>query len=162
MSRARNRHEQDLLRGAKKTRLSGYMSGKECSNVDCSELGNIQPIENFYKHANGKPDSYCILCRRTANSMWKLAHPSKKTKPEGSINAGKAPWCKDHKKNSAKCGCAMGVFHKSARHRAKISAAMKGNTNARGKKNRHGPLSTEHKARISMSMLSRFKREKPT
>ena len=155
MSRAKDPHERDLLRGARNSNKSS-LDGKACGNVSCQELGRIQPIENFYSR-NGKPGSYCILCRRAASEMWRISNPdykrsAVKKKQVWNLNLGKAPWCKDHKKNSAKCGCAMGIHHKSPAHRRKISAAMKGNTNAAGKQGKRGPMSAAHKAKISMAM----------
>lgn len=156
MSRAGSEHERELLRGAKRSKLS---DGKACASSACSELGKVQLNENFYRRGRGL-DSYCIMCRRAANSTWKFNNPGHvsakpKKRREGSLNVGKAPWCAQHSVNSNKCGCALGVFHKSPAHRKAIAKAMVGNTNARGKKNRHGALSTAHKLAISMTMRGR-------
>lgn len=157
MTRARDSYEQDLLRSVKKVKATD--EAKECGSLSCPEIGKIQPAANFYTR-NGKLDSYCIICRRANSSLWKFNHPvSRATKGEKktkwSLNLGKAPWCKDHRMNSSKCGCALGRYHRTPQHRAKIAAAMKGNKNAKGKKNKHGPLSAEHKLKISITMKLR-------
>jgi hypothetical protein len=154
MTRAKDSHERELLKNARGARSRAFLDGKECGNSACAEVGKIQPATNYYMRG-GRLDSYCIMCRRTVSNMWKTVNPSrKKTKAKKTwkLNLGKAPWCADHHMNSKKCGCAMGVHHKSQKHKNKISKAMKGNTNAKGKKNGHGPLSATHRLKISMSM----------
>lgn len=154
MSRAGNKFERELLRGIRKSKLRQNLNGKECSNSACQDYGKIQPPENFYTRG-AKLDSYCIICRRARNIMWKLEHPvtnKKIPKLNWNMNLGKAPWCKDHKVNSKKCGCALGLFHKTPLHKAHIAKSMKGNSNAKGKHKSRGPLSEEHKAKIAAAI----------
>ena len=166
MSRARDLGELELLRNLRAKRASSA-DGKVCGNSACSEMGKIQVNENFYKRRGGKLDSWCIMCRRTRNSMWKFEHPRServakvgRPKREGELNLGKAPWCKEHKSNSAKCGCAEGRFHKSPKARKAVSERMRGNTYALGNKGKTGPMSAAHKAKIGMAVRAASHRRK--
>lgn len=155
MSRARDPRERELLRSAKRSLPS---DGKACANSACPSMGKILSSDDFYKRGKSL-DSYCAWCRRERSATWKLVNPevrARTKRSDGELNVGKAPWCRDHRKNSAKCGCATGVYHKTPAHRAKIARAMRGNHNASGKQGKRGRMSAEHRAKISMAMRATF------
>lgn len=159
MTRAKSAYERDLLRSARNSRKPNSGDGKVCGNVSCPEMGKVQPLGFFYLK-NGKPESYCAVCRKSVNEMWRLSNPEYKrsAKPKSwNLNVGKAPWCQEHKKNSAKCGCATGVYHKTPAHKKAIGKAMRGNKNAAGKQGKRGPMSATHRAKISIAMRGRNK-----
>ena len=168
MSRARDKGEQDLLRKLRSDKSTASVDGKECGSLSCPSLGIVQPASDFYKRRGGKLDSYCILCRRARSAMWKFDNPGhsgtgrKTQNTSWEPNLGKASWCKEHKVNSAKCGCAMGRFYKSLAHKKKIAVAMKGKKNATGNRGNRKPRSADHKFRISMAVKETLRKKRET
>lgn len=152
VSRARDAHERELLRSARGAKPQ-YADGKTCGNPSCSELGRVLPLEYFYVR-RGRPDSYCVGCRRASSAMYKIMNPEKR-KSEKRVATVTVPACATHGGPAQLCGCADGIYHKTPKHRARIAKSMQGNRNARGKKNDHGPLSAEHRLKISMAMRGR-------
>ena len=123
-------YERGLLRDLRiKRRESGW---RTCAYSNCQERGIPQEVLFFYRRGLGY-DSYCAECRKAINSAWKYNKRMGIVGEDWSVNFGRAPWCGDHNANSKSCGCATGRFHKTPAHRAKIAAAMRGNSNARKK-----------------------------
>lgn len=173
------RAESNILRELASTRRDlkkkrDLETGKVCANASCLDAGKILSPEWFYRRGKERLDSYCKLCRKEMVKMRRENAefiPSDGTKiprvkkwalkeSDGEINVGKAPWCNDHHRNSSKCGCAVGRFHKSPEHKKKISEAQKGNSYARGNSYKNGPMTSEHRARIAMAMrISHMKKK---
>lgn len=154
MSRARDPHERELLGRLRRKPRDVARDGKSCAGTACPELGRIQPNENFYRRGAGL-DSYCILCRCAANTMWKLSNPKEGRGATGQRRlaeeaSGRCPY---HSTDPMECGCELGSRRRNLAHRKKIAAAMMGNKNASGNSSNRGrTLSAEHRSRISISM----------
>lgn len=171
MSRAFASSEKEALKRIRERRALENEDNKECGNVNCSEMGVRQPLDNFYKRRGGKVDSYCILCRKEmakarrehAEFLPREEKPKriqKWKKKEAPINISKAPWCKEHRSNSKLCGCAEGRFYIRKVHREKIAKALKGNANALGKHKKRGPHPLEHRIKIAASVRAALARKK--
>ena len=128
MSRARDKSEQELLRGMRRARSEAATS-RVCSGSECAQYGVAQPLENFYGRL--AKDCYCKPCRAAVSAQWRMDHPDYVRKPSAprtdwDLTVSKAPKCEDHHVPTTECGCAVEAqFHKSPAHRAKIAESVR-------------------------------------